>query len=315
MVKVPGAAGHALRQSKLFHAFAMATPGHARAALHGQALGARPARAPHERRGAVRPGDRRRSRLRPRRRDPAHAAHVRGDRQGRPDRQPGADDRAARSPIPTFTAVVAVSTPEEMPVNETLELRDALAAAPDPLELQAVILNGRYPDRFTSAEPATLVAALARASDSTAARGRSMSRWPSTGAPRSSSEQEQRLRERVRRAAAGAALPVRAAAGARRSWSCWPRNCVVTRSRERAAAAGGQAHLHLRRCRRRRQDHDLCGDRRRDGGARAQGRGRHDRSRQAPGERARARAARQRAAPGLPCDVSRVSRSAASCGR
>jgi hypothetical protein len=43
-----------------------------------------------------------------------------------------------------------------MPVNETLELRDALATAPDPLALQAVILNRRHPDRFTEIEVAAL---------------------------------------------------------------------------------------------------------------------------------------------------------------
>ena len=50
---------------------------------------------------------------------------------------------------PAFTSVVAVSTPEEMPVNETFELRDALAMAPGPHSLEAVVLNRRHPDRFT----------------------------------------------------------------------------------------------------------------------------------------------------------------------
>ncbi len=56
--------------------------------------------------------------------------------------------------------MVAVSTPEEMPVNETLELRDAIAAAPDPLELQAVILNARYPDRFSADDARVMAEAL-----------------------------------------------------------------------------------------------------------------------------------------------------------
>ena len=60
-----------------------------------------------------------------------------------------------------FTAVVAVATAEEMPVNETLDLRDALRAGPDPLELEAVILNARYPDRFTAAEATLLEGARA----------------------------------------------------------------------------------------------------------------------------------------------------------
>jgi anion-transporting ArsA/GET3 family ATPase len=49
-----------------------------------------------------------------------------------------------------FTAVVAVATAEEMPVNETLWLRDALAV--ESLPLDAVIVNARYPSRFTARE-------------------------------------------------------------------------------------------------------------------------------------------------------------------
>jgi anion-transporting ArsA/GET3 family ATPase len=60
-----------------------------------------------------------------------------------------------------FTAVVAVATPEEMPVNETLWLRDQLAA--DHLRLDAVVVNARYPERFTPAERAELTAARTRA--------------------------------------------------------------------------------------------------------------------------------------------------------
>lgn len=59
-----------------------------------------------------------------------------------------------------FTAVVAVATAEEMPVNETLWLRDQLAA--DKLPLDAVIVNARYPERFTDAERAPLTAARER---------------------------------------------------------------------------------------------------------------------------------------------------------
>jgi anion-transporting ArsA/GET3 family ATPase len=57
---------------------------------------------------------------------------------------------AATIADPAFTAVVAVTTAEEMPVNETLWLRDALAA--EQLELEAVIVNARYPERFTATE-------------------------------------------------------------------------------------------------------------------------------------------------------------------
>jgi anion-transporting ArsA/GET3 family ATPase len=60
-----------------------------------------------------------------------------------------------------FTAVVAVATAEEMPVNETLWLRDQLRD--DELRLDAVIVNARYPDRFTAEEAAQLAAARDRA--------------------------------------------------------------------------------------------------------------------------------------------------------
>jgi anion-transporting ArsA/GET3 family ATPase len=51
-----------------------------------------------------------------------------------------------------FTSVVAVATPEEMPVNETLQMAEALAAPPEAMQLEAVVLNARYPDRFTAAD-------------------------------------------------------------------------------------------------------------------------------------------------------------------
>jgi anion-transporting ArsA/GET3 family ATPase len=58
----------------------------------------------------------------------------------------------------SFTAVVAVATAEEMPVNETLALRDALAR--ERLELDAVIINALYPSRFAPDEAAALTSAL-----------------------------------------------------------------------------------------------------------------------------------------------------------
>jgi anion-transporting ArsA/GET3 family ATPase len=61
----------------------------------------------------------------------------------------------------SFTALVAVATPEEMPVNETLSLRDALAA--ERLELDRVVLNALYPQRFDEDQAAALRAALAEA--------------------------------------------------------------------------------------------------------------------------------------------------------
>jgi len=67
-----------------------------------------------------------------------------------------------------FTAVVAVATAEEMPVNETISLQDALAR--DELGLDAVIVNALYPERFDHAEVEELERALAR-TDSALAKG------------------------------------------------------------------------------------------------------------------------------------------------
>jgi anion-transporting ArsA/GET3 family ATPase len=53
---------------------------------------------------------------------------------------------------PERTAVVAVATAEEMPVNETLALRDALAGEPLRQPLAAVVVNGVMPNRFRGAE-------------------------------------------------------------------------------------------------------------------------------------------------------------------
>lgn len=53
-----------------------------------------------------------------------------------------------------FTGIVAVTTPEEMPVNEIFQVRDELHD--DALELDAVIVNCRYPDRFDASEIAAI---------------------------------------------------------------------------------------------------------------------------------------------------------------
>jgi anion-transporting ArsA/GET3 family ATPase len=59
-----------------------------------------------------------------------------------------------------FTGVVAVATPEEMAINETMELHDALARDQMPLDL--AIVNALYHERFDAAEVAELGAALPR---------------------------------------------------------------------------------------------------------------------------------------------------------
>jgi anion-transporting ArsA/GET3 family ATPase len=58
----------------------------------------------------------------------------------------------------SFTSVIAVATAEEMPVNETLALRDALHR--DGLRLDAVIVNALYRERFGPDDVAALRAAL-----------------------------------------------------------------------------------------------------------------------------------------------------------
>jgi anion-transporting ArsA/GET3 family ATPase len=67
---------------------------------------------------------------------------------------------AATISDPAFTAVVAVAAAEEMPVNETLWLRDALAD--DDLRLEATIVNACYPERFAGDEPDRLERARRR---------------------------------------------------------------------------------------------------------------------------------------------------------
>ena len=59
-----------------------------------------------------------------------------------------------------FTGVIAVATPEEMPVNETMTLADELAR--DQLPLDLVIVNALYPARFEAEEIDELNAALTR---------------------------------------------------------------------------------------------------------------------------------------------------------
>lgn len=56
---------------------------------------------------------------------------------------------------PLITAAVLVSLPEDMPVNETLELSKALRERVH-LERQAVVLNGFIPPRFEAGELAAL---------------------------------------------------------------------------------------------------------------------------------------------------------------
>jgi anion-transporting ArsA/GET3 family ATPase len=89
----------------------------------------------------------------------------------------------------SFTSIVAVALPEEMPVNETIQLRDALNDEGFALDL--VVLNGLYPDRFGPAGQTAMETALdnVRAPLERAALRASISE-----ARRASGQREQRAR-------------------------------------------------------------------------------------------------------------------------
>jgi anion-transporting ArsA/GET3 family ATPase len=65
---------------------------------------------------------------------------------------------------PRRTGYVAVALPEEMPVNETLELGDRLRGAVG-LGLDAIVVNGVYPARFSGKDADALRAAAANGLD------------------------------------------------------------------------------------------------------------------------------------------------------
>lgn len=58
---------------------------------------------------------------------------------------------------PRTTGVLAVALPEEMPVTETLELRDRLQAEMG-MDMDAVVVNGLYPERFSGADAERIAA-------------------------------------------------------------------------------------------------------------------------------------------------------------
>jgi anion-transporting ArsA/GET3 family ATPase len=158
-LKVPSPANQALRQSRLFAAFAMATPGMRELLCIGKLwelaqlqrrIGDGP---PYDLVIVDAPASGHGAALLRTPRTFAEIARV-GPIAGQA--QTIAQTLADRA----FTSVIAVTTAEEMPVNETLELRDTLRSAPDPHELERVFLNGLYPDRFTTADAAVLGDAL-----------------------------------------------------------------------------------------------------------------------------------------------------------
>jgi anion-transporting ArsA/GET3 family ATPase len=93
-----------------------------------------------------------------------------------------------------FTGVVAVTTPEEMPINETLSLVDTLGI--DGLAVDLVVLNALYPARFTDEQVGELERALARTRSRTA-RSALKAALSEHARGRSQREQAARLREGI----------------------------------------------------------------------------------------------------------------------
>ncbi|HET6870547.1 MAG TPA: ArsA family ATPase [Solirubrobacteraceae bacterium] len=157
-----GAVGQALGHSRLFHAFAMATPGMRELLSIGKVWEL----SQHERRSDG--GDVYDLVIV----DSPAAGHGVGilrtpktfseiARVGPIHHQAGTI--AATIADADFTAVIAVATAEEMPVNETLWLRDALAE--DGLTLEATIVNACYPQRFSARERTALAKARKHATE------------------------------------------------------------------------------------------------------------------------------------------------------
>jgi anion-transporting ArsA/GET3 family ATPase len=158
-VKV-GAVGHMLGSSRLFHAFTMATPGMRELLSIGKVW---ELSQPQRRTEAAVPYDLVIC-------DAPATGHgvglLRTPRTFAEIARVGPIAHQGRQIAETianrkFTGVVAVATPEEMPVNETLSLSDSLAE--DGLGLDLVVLNALYPMRFDGDEVRQLTAALRRA--------------------------------------------------------------------------------------------------------------------------------------------------------
>jgi anion-transporting ArsA/GET3 family ATPase len=64
---------------------------------------------------------------------------------------------------PQATGVVVVALPEEMPVNETLELEERLRKEMN-MKIDAVVANGLYPERFSADEAGTMASLDGRGS-------------------------------------------------------------------------------------------------------------------------------------------------------
>jgi anion-transporting ArsA/GET3 family ATPase len=82
----------------------------------------------------------------------APGTYARVARAGPIGRQASRIDRFTRDPA--STAIIAAALPEEMPVSETLDLEDRLAA--DGMALDAILVNGLLPDRYARREVGVL---------------------------------------------------------------------------------------------------------------------------------------------------------------
>jgi anion-transporting ArsA/GET3 family ATPase len=81
-------------------------------------------------------------------------------------RQAGSIHRFLRDP--SSTGLVAVALAEEMPVNETLDLRERLRDEMG-MDIDRIVVNGVYPERFDGTEAKTLESADGRGSAAAAA--------------------------------------------------------------------------------------------------------------------------------------------------
>jgi anion-transporting ArsA/GET3 family ATPase len=100
----------------------------------------------------------------------------------------------------SHTGYVAVALPEEMPVTETLELQDRLTEAVD-VELDAIVVNALYPERFKAAEAEQLRALAER-------DGHAPWRTEAVRAAVAAADRARDQRAHVRRLEAGARAPV-----------------------------------------------------------------------------------------------------------
>ena len=202
----PGPLAHPARERRL-PALRRGGAGRARDDHDREDLGARPARALGPLRLGLRLPRGGRARLGARARDaPRPRAFADIARVGPIRRQ--ADKVWSLVTDTERTGYLAVALPEEMPVNETVELEDKLA---DQLgvPLDAIVMNGLYPRRFKKGEAAALEAAAAANGAPPGERAALLSALSEDRRARGQQSQLRRLR-RGRRACRDAALPVSA---------------------------------------------------------------------------------------------------------